>query len=162
MPQFKHQTKRPVAAPGTEAVPVETRTATAPRPLSSIGRLVAFVYAGCVGFGVDMLGTLTLINFGLNRPIARALAMAAALLATYALNRGITFRRDASRTRRGMVREGANYAVVGIATGFLNWAVFTLAIAIVPDLNTIVAVVFSSLVAMAVSYVGYSKFAFRG
>ncbi len=162
MPQLKRQTKRPVAAAASAAVTPDASSDAKPAPLALGGRLAAFVFAGGIGFGVDLLGTLTLINFGLDRPIARALAMAAALLATYPINRGITFRSEASRTRRGMVREGANYAVVGIATGILNWAVFTLAIAVVPALNTIVAVVFSSLVAMVASYIGYSKFAFRG
>lgn len=127
-----------------------------------VGRLLAFVFAGGIGFGVDMLGTLTLINFGLNPLLARAIAIAAALFATYAINRGVTFRRQASHTGRGTLAEGARYGAVGLATSFLNWLVFAGAMALVPGIHPALALVISSAVAMVASYIGYARFAFRG
>ncbi len=162
MPQMKRQTKRPVAAAEPAAAPAHVSSAVAPGPLALVGRLAAFVFAGGIGFGVDMLGTLTLINFGLHPYLARAIAIAAALLATYAINRGVTFRTKASHTGRGLALEGARYAAVGLATSGLNWAVFALALAVVPGLHPALALVISSLVAMIASYVGYARFAFRG
>lgn len=162
MPQLKRQTKRAVAAAASTAVTPDAPSDAKPAPLALVGRLAAFVFAGGIGFGVDMLGTLTLINFGLHPYLARAFAIAAALLATYAINRGVTFRAQASHTGSGLAREGARYVAVGLATSGLNWAVFALALAIAPGLHPAIALVISSLVAMVASYVGYSKFAFRG
>lgn len=162
MPQLKRQTKRPVAGMASTAAVPDASLAAKPAPLGLIGRLAAFVFAGGIGFGVDMLGTLTLINFGLHPYIARACAIAAALLATYAINRGVTFRAAASHTGRGVVREGARYVAIGLATSALNWVIFAIELAVIPGLHPAIALVISSLVAMVASYIGYSKFAFRG
>lgn len=162
MPQLKRQTKRPVAMPDTPVPTARAGVEARPGLLAVVGRLTAFIFAGGIGFVVDMLGTLTLINFGLHPYLARAIAIAAALLATFAINRGVTFRAKASPTGRGLALEGARYAAVGIATSGLNWAVFALALAIIPGLHPAIALVVSSLIAMVASYVGYAKFAFRG
>jgi putative flippase GtrA len=158
MPQVKRSSAaRPPADTASNPVGAPDRSL-----IGLAGRLLAFVFAGGIGFGVDMLGTLTLINFGLNPLLARAIAIAAALLATYAINRGVTFRRQASTTPRGTLYESARYGAVGLATSFLNWLVFAGTMALVTGIHPALALVISSAVAMVASYVGYARFAFRG
>ena len=139
----------------------DASTDASPSPLPLILKLVAFVIVGGVGFAVDILATLSLINFGLHPLIARGLAIAVALFTTYVLNRGVTFRKESSTGAKAVAAEGSRYAAVGLGTSALNWAVYALVLAIVPSIGPLVAVVIGSLTAMVASYIGYSRFAFR-
>jgi putative flippase GtrA len=125
-------------------------------------KLIAFCFAGGVGFAVDLLVTMTFINFGLGARSARACGIAIALFATYVINRGITFRREAGVGPKAVATEGARYVAVALATSALNWAVFASVLAVIPGFPPAIAIMTGSATAMVVSYLGYAKMVFRG
>ncbi len=145
------------------------RSTAAPEPAPSARRLLplalklaAFCFAGGVGFVVDILATLTLINFGLSPLFARVLGIAVALCATYAINRGVTFRNEAGTGAKAVAFESARYVAVALATSALNWAVYALVLVAVPGLPPVIAIVIGSAAAMGASYFGFAKLVFRG
>jgi putative flippase GtrA len=124
-------------------------------------KLGAFAIAGGSGFAIDMLATHVLIYAGLGGLLARACGIAIAMVVTYAINRGLTFRAEASTGTTAVAAEGARYGLVAVATSILNWAVFAGVILLWPGTPTALAITAGSLVAMVASYVGFDRFAFR-
>ncbi len=152
--------------PQIRSTPMPTEPATPGTPgfrlIPLALKLIAFCFAGGVGFVVDILATGTLVNFGLNPLTARAVGIAVALFATYVLNRGVTFRKEAGVGAKAVATEGTRYAAVALATSALNWAVYAGVLAVMPGLPTAIAIVIGSATAMVVSYLGYSKVVFTG
>jgi putative flippase GtrA len=120
-------------------------------------RLALFVLAGGAGFLIDA-GVLALLLkvTALGPFAARVFAIAAAMLFTFWLNRTFTF----GRSGRALVAEGARYGGVGVGAAVLNYAVYSALLLVFPALWPVLAVAIASLVAMAFSFLGYSRFVF--
>jgi putative flippase GtrA len=120
-------------------------------------RFARFLIAGGVGFLADA-GMLTVLVhlFSMNPFLARILSIGFALSVTWLLNRTMTF----GPSIRSIAAEGARYGSVGIGTSLVNYAVYSALIAAIPALPPLVALVAGSAVAMALSYLGYSRLVF--
>ncbi|MEJ1157237.1 GtrA family protein [Prosthecomicrobium sp. N25] len=142
-------------------VPVSNSPA-ASRPIGpTLRRLVAFGATGGAGFAIDA-GLLWLLTAraGLDPFSARALSAPIAVAATWLLNRSLTFRAP-SRGAAALAREGARYGIVAASGAGLNYLVYAAALLAVPGLAPVAALVAGSLAAMAFTYAGYARFAFR-
>lgn len=122
-----------------------------------MSRVARFLVAGGVGFLADaaMLWVLTGM-VSLDPFLARLLSIGFALTITWLLNRSMTF----GPSSRPVAVEGARYGSVGIGTSLVNYAVYSVLIAAFPSLPPLVALVAGSAVAMALSFIGYSRLVF--
>ena len=122
--------------------------------LQRVGRFVA---VGGAGFVIDT-GTLTLLHYGagIDPFSARAVSTPLAMLATWRLNRALTF----GASDAPQAAEGARYMTVATLAALLNYAIYSgilLAFDFVPPP---VAVAISTSIVMAISYLGYSRLVF--
>ena len=120
-------------------------------------RLLRFLGVGAFGFLVDAGMTLALVHIGVNPFAARILAILLALIATYLANRTVTFRADG----RANAGEGARYGSVGLASSAVNYLVYSAALTLLPSMPPAFALAIGSAVALAFSYLGYSRLVFR-
>ncbi|PLP56208.1 GtrA family protein [Mesorhizobium loti] len=120
-------------------------------------KLLYFGLVGGVGFLADaaMLGLL-LAATSLGPIIARLFSVGFALSVTWLLNRNLTF----APSSRGAMAEGARYGGVGIASSVVNYAVYSALILTVPSMAPLVALAIASIVAMGLSFLGYSRLVF--
>jgi putative flippase GtrA len=120
-------------------------------------RLVRFVFAGVIGFVADA-GVLwaVLAITPLGPFVARVISIGFALSVTWAINRHLTF----SPSSRGIAQEGARYGGVGIATSLVNYLVYCAILFAAPSVPPLAALAIASVVAMALSFVGYSRLVF--
>ena len=122
-----------------------------------MGRLARFVFAGAVGFVADAAALWLLLAVTPLGPfIARVLSIGFALCVTWQINRHLTF----SPSSRGVTQEGARYGGVGIATSIVNYVVYCAILFALPAMPPLVALAIASLVAMALSFLGYSRLVF--
>ena len=122
-----------------------------------MGRLARFVFAGAVGFVADAAALWLLLAVTPLGPfIARLLSIGFALCVTWQINRHLTF----SPSSRGVAQEGARYGGVGIATSIVNYVVYCAILFALPAMPPLVALAIASLVAMALSFLGYSRLVF--
>ncbi|RWA71965.1 GtrA family protein [Mesorhizobium sp.] len=122
-----------------------------------MGRLFRFVLAGGIGFAADAAALWLLLSLTPLGPlIARVLSIGFALTVTWQINRHLTF----APSRRGMAQEGARYGGVGIATSIVNYLVYCAMLLALPALPPLAALAVASLVAMALSFLGYSRLVF--
>ena len=121
------------------------------------GTAARFLLTGGIGF-FAFAGALALLlaSTPLDPFTARVLSIAFALTVTWLINRNFTFRPSS----RGVVREGARYGGVGIGASLINYAAYAGAIALVPGLPPLLALAFGSAVAIAASWLGYSRLVF--
>jgi putative flippase GtrA len=120
-------------------------------------RAARFAIVGGLGFCVDAAVLALVLRWsGADPFLARAASITVALSATWLLNRSLTF----APSSRGVVVEGARYGGVGIATSLLNYAIYSALLLIVPDLAPLAALGLASLLAMALSFLGYSRLVF--
>jgi putative flippase GtrA len=120
-------------------------------------RLVRFVFAGGIGFVTDAAALWLLLTVTPLGPfVARILSIGFALCATWQINRHLTF----SPSRRGVAREGARYGGVGIATSVVNYLVYSAILLALPAAPPLAALAIASLVAMTLSFLGYSRLVF--
>ncbi|CAG1011576.1 MAG: GtrA family protein [Rhizobiaceae bacterium] len=121
------------------------------------GQVARFLLTGGIGFLADA-GALALLLAAtpLDPFAARVLSIGFALTITWLINRNFTFRPSS----RGLVREGARYGGVGIGTSLVNYAAYAGALALVPGLPPLLALAFGSAVAIAASWLGYSRLVF--
>jgi len=120
-------------------------------------RLVRFVFAGGIGFAADTAVLWLLLAITPLGPfVARMLSIGLALCVTWQINRHLTF----SPSRRGAAEEGARYGGVGIATSVVNYLVYSCIPFAVPAAPPLAALAVASLVAMALSFLGYSRLVF--
>ena len=120
-------------------------------------RLVRFVFAGGIGFAADAAVLWLLLAITPLGPfVARMLSIGFALCVTWQINRHLTF----SPSRRGAAEEGARYGGVGIATSVVNYLVYSCILFAVPAAPPLAALAVASLVAMALSFLGYSRLVF--
>lgn len=120
-------------------------------------RAVRFVFAGGVGFIADAAALWLLLAITPLGPfVARILSIGFALSVTWLLNRHLTF----SPSSRGMAQEGARYGGVGIATSIVNYLVYSAILLALPAAPPLAALAVASLVAMTLSFLGYSRLVF--
>lgn len=116
-----------------------------------------FAAAGAIGFAADgVMLLLLLATTPLGPFLARILAIAFALSVTWAFNRTLTF----GKSRFPLLTEGARYAGVGILSAVFNYLVYAGLLLALPSLSPFLALVAASASAMAVSWLGYSRFVF--
>jgi putative flippase GtrA len=122
-----------------------------------VNRFLRFLAIGTVGFVADagMLGAL-LVWTPLGPYSARLVSIGFALLVTWLLNRLITF----GPSSRHVAVEGARYGGVGIASSVINYLAYSAFLWAIPDTPIIVALVVASVVALAFSFLGYSRLVF--
>lgn len=122
-----------------------------------MSRVASFVLVGSLGFVADAaLLALLLAVTQLGPFAARLLSIGFALGVTWLCNRSLTFR----PSERGMLREGARYGGVGVATSIVNYLVYGGLLLALPGMPPLVALVLASLAAMVLSYLGYSRLVF--
>ena len=120
-------------------------------------RIVRFVFAGGVGFVADAAALWLLLTITPLGPLAaRIVSIGFALFVTWLLNRHLTF----SPSRRGAAKEGARYGSVGVATSIVNYLVYCAILFALPAMPPLAALAIASLVAMALSFLGYSRLVF--
>ena len=123
------------------------------------GRLFSFAFAGGIGMIVDLGVLRLLIEMGATPFVARIPAIGLAMLTTWFINRTFTF----AASGRSVQAEGSRYAAVAIIGAFLNYAIYSVILIVtpnsfLPEFATIIAV---GLVTIF-SYLGYSRFVFKG
>lgn len=120
-------------------------------------KLAFFLFAGAVGFAVDMGVLWLFLYFKLLDPFsARILAIGSAMLCTYMINRTFTF----GASHRRVAVEGARYGSVGLVSALLNYAVYSGFLLALPDMSPYLALILGSGSATVFSYLGYSRFVF--
>ena len=129
--------------------------------MASITRVLKFGFVGGVGFVVDAVVTIGLVWLGLGPFSARMFAIPTAMLATYLLNRALTFRGQGATGASAVLIESLRYVAVALVAAATNWLIYAAALIAAPDLSPLVALTIGSIVAMSVSYLGYSRYAFR-
>lgn len=122
-----------------------------------MNRLVRFLFAGGVGFVADAAALWLLLAVTPLGPfVARLLSIGFALTVTWLINRHFTF----SPSSRGIAKEGARYGGVGIATSIVNYLVYSAILLTLPAMPPLAALAIASLIAMALSFLGYSRLVF--
>ncbi|RWG14210.1 GtrA family protein, partial [Mesorhizobium sp.] len=120
-------------------------------------RLARFVLAGGIGFVADAAALWLLLSVTPLGPLAaRVLSIGFALTVTWQINRHLTF----APSSRGIAQEGARYGGVGVATSIVNYLAYCALLFALPSLPPLAALTVASLVAMALSFVGYSRLVF--
>ena len=120
-------------------------------------RILLFALVGGAGFLVDAGMLALLLHVSPLGPFsARIVAIAAAMLVTFWLNRTFTF----GRSDRGLAAEGTRYGGVGVSAALLNYAVYSVILLVFPAVWPVLAVAIASLAAMVWSFLGYSRFVF--
>ncbi|AZO04341.1 MULTISPECIES: GtrA family protein [unclassified Mesorhizobium] len=122
-----------------------------------MGRLIRFTLAGGIGFAADAAALwLLLAAAPLGALSARVLSIGFALCVTWQINRHVTF----APSSRSIAEEGARYGGVGIATSIVNYLVYCAVLLALPALPPLAALVIASIVAMTLSFLGYSRLVF--
>lgn len=126
------------------------------------GGVSAFALAGALAFLVDAGVTAGLTALGAGPVPARAPAVAAAMVTTFAINRRYAF----AASGRGIAAEFARYVAVSAAGAAVNFAAYLAASALLtrfglaPTLAAPIAVAVGSGAGMFANYFGYRGFAF--
>lgn len=122
--------------------------------------LLRFGLVGVLGFAVDAGVMQALVTFAGWGPVqARAVSIPVAVLATWALNRTITFRDSDAPVLRSLAR----YIAVSATGAAVNFVVYT---GLVLSSRTmaaapLAALAIASIVALLVNFLGSKHFAFR-
>jgi len=122
-----------------------------------MGRVLRFVLAGGIGFLADAgMLALLLATTPLGPFVARVCSILFALSVTWLLNRHITF----GPSSRAVVAEGARYGGVGVATAIINYLIYSAILLVLPATPPVAALACASVLAMACSFLGYSRLVF--
>jgi putative flippase GtrA len=123
-------------------------------------RILPFAMAGTIGFVVDA-GILLLLAPLLGPFGGRVLSFAAAVLATWLINRNFAFADKAASSGKG--REFLRYFGAMLPGAAVNWVAYGLVIALLADTNIglVLAVAAGSLSGMATNLVAADRLAFR-
>ncbi len=120
-------------------------------------RILRFAIVGGIGFVADAaMLALLLAAAPLGPFLSRLVSIGFALAVTWLCNRHLTFQPSG----RGMATEGVRYGGVGVSTSIVNYLVYAGLLFALPWLPPLAALVIASLVAMALSYLGYSRLVF--
>lgn len=129
--------------------------------ITQLPPLMRFALVGAVGFAVDGGLLQLLVSLGWGPIAARALSFPAAVLATWWLNRSITFR---EREPGGLLASLLRYvavSVVGTGVNFGIYASLVLASAAMAA-HPLLPFAIASGAALVFNYLGSKHFAFRG
>ena len=126
-------------------------------PKSLFVRLQRFGLVGGLGFIVDAGLVTALTARGVDAFSARLVSILLAMLVTWRLNRALTFGASSGR----QVHEGARYVLVAVVAALVNYACYSVIILMSASILPAIAVMASTLISMSVSYLGFSRFAFR-
>ncbi|MEK1875546.1 MAG: GtrA family protein [Rhizobium altiplani] len=122
-------------------------------------KLLRFGIAGGLGFMVDAGVLAVLLHITPLGPfIARVIAIALAMAATWIFNRTFTF----DRSGHSLAVEGFRYGSVGVTAALVNYGLYSALLLRLPDLQPLAAMVLSTAASTVFSFVGYSRFVFRG
>ena len=124
---------------------------------AQLPRFVRFILVGLIGFAVDFGTLATLMETGVDAPIARLGSMFLAALCTWRLNRSLTF--EPSSTSQSS--EGLRYLIVVVSAFAVNYAVFVGLILSFPQIPAVLAVAIATGTSMWVSYFGFALLAFQ-
>ena len=120
-------------------------------------KLSFFLFAGAVGFVVDMGVLWLLLDFKLLDPFsARAPAIGAALVCSYIINRTFTF----GASHRKVAAEGIRYGGVGLVSTLINYSVYSGLLLLMPGVSPYLALIVGSGSATTFAHLGYSRFVF--
>ena len=121
-------------------------------PPSRLQHYGGFVVAGLVALSIDAV-VLTMLTdgLGLSPFIARLVSISAAMVASWLINRRLTFAVKGPPS----YAEFGRFATVSWAAQALNYSLFAAILLLLPDTSPIAALVAASLVAMFVSYAGF-------
>jgi putative flippase GtrA len=124
-----------------------------------------FVAAGTVGFVVDSLTLLVLVNGGGWRPLpARVVSILVAMTSTWLINRLWTFRAAAiGKTAGGIGAEFLAYCSVQLTGAAASYAIYAIVVALIghEPLQLMTAVAAGSASALMINYFGARSFVFR-
>ena len=120
-------------------------------------KFIRFCLIGSFGFLVDAGLTLLLIALGWSAFLARIVAIGLTIIVCWRLNRWLTF----GSSGQSQMNEGARYFLVATLTGVLNYSLYAVQLSLWPTLWPVIAIVIATLVCTALSYLGYSRFAFK-
>ncbi|MDM9627013.1 GtrA family protein [Rhizobium sp. S152] len=121
-------------------------------------KLIRFGIAGGLGFLIDASVLAALLHLTPLGPfVARVIAIALAMLATWLFNRTFTF----DRSPHSLAAEGFRYGSVGITSALVNYALYAALLIALPALQPLAALVFATAASMFFSFFGYSRFVFR-
>jgi putative flippase GtrA len=134
------------------------------RPAFASGEFLRFLAAGAIGFAVDS-GLLLMLVQGLGWPplLARAPSFAAALVATWLINRLWTFRAGSRAASPGKLgAEFLSYGAVQVTGGAANYAVYALIVAFTGQapMQLVGALAAGAAVGLAINYLGARHFVF--
>jgi putative flippase GtrA len=124
-------------------------------------RIVRFLIAGSIGFGVDAVLLSAFVNaLGWSPFVARAVSFSIAMCVTWYLNRTFTFH-DRAAQRAGP--EAVRYALVQASGALLNYGTFSALVVLFESAARwpVLALVPASALAMCFNYLGMYFFAFR-
>ncbi|MBW3656417.1 MAG: GtrA family protein [Gemmatimonadetes bacterium] len=127
--------------------------------LQQLPPLLRFALAGVVGFAVDGGVLQLLVSWGGWGPIAaRAISFPAAVVATWLINRTMTFQ-DQGPLGRSLLR----YFVVSLGGASVKFVVYTALVLASAQMAAlpIVPLAIASVVALMFNYLGSKHFAFR-
>jgi putative flippase GtrA len=119
------------------------------------GEFIRFVVVGTIGFTVDGGITWLLVRAGVPPLVARIPALASAILVTWLLNRSLTFRVAAPKSRAELMR----YVTVALSSAFLNFVVYGALVAI--GVEPLLAVALATMLLLAYSFFAYRRVVFR-
>ncbi len=123
-----------------------------PKPPSGWRHYGGFVTAGLAALATDAAMLMLLTNgLGVSPFIARIFSISIAMVASWLINRTLTFAVAASPT----VAEFGRFAMVSWLAQAVNYAIFAAVLLLRHETHPIVALIAASLVAMFVSYVGF-------
>jgi putative flippase GtrA len=129
------------------------------RTLERLPSFIRFGMVGTVGFIVDGGVLQLLVSWAGWGPItARLVSFPAAVLATWLLNRSITFRDEGP-----VLRSLGRYVVVSLGGAAVNFLVYTALILASPAMAAlpIIPLAIASIIALAFNFLGSKHFAFR-
>jgi putative flippase GtrA len=122
-----------------------------------MNRVLRFAVVGGLGFLTDAAVLALLLAITPFGPfLARLVSIGVAMTVTWLCNRSLTFQPSA----RGALHEGARYGGVAVAVSLFNYLVYSGLLLAIPWMPPLAALVVSSLAAMALSYLGYSRLVF--
>lgn len=122
-----------------------------------ICRIVMFLVAGVVAFGVDYGLYQAAVALGARPPLARALSWLAAVTTTYAINSRVTFRPSAAALLQDGLRHLRHrdrylpYVATQALGGMVSFATF---LALLPRLRPLLALAVATLAATTCNYLG--------
>lgn len=124
---------------------------------AQVNKFARFAGVGGTGFIVDTGLTLLLIHRGIDPFTSRVFGIMFAMITTWRLNRALTF--GASRTSQ--TSEGARYFIVAILAAILSYAIYTALLLSLSGFPPALAIIVAVGTTTLISFLGYSRFAFR-